>query len=132
MEQRHGVMRGLLAIIFEMWKTALLVVAIRAALGSTNSNVEATTAHNKEMILELSTKYGKIHGLIKDRSSFADSPSAVRFKDFQEKYDRMIPVDLSGSDVTTVQHRNSSATAVTSLIISNWPLEERRLIFLVL
>ena len=92
--------------LFEIWKTASLAVAVCASLGSTNFHARATTTDNNHK-----------HGKIKDRSYFAESPSAVRFKDFKEENDCRILVDSFGSDVTSVQPTSGKAVIAPFSVI---------------
>ncbi len=102
-------------LLLKMRKTALLAVlsvsiAVHASLGSNTLHVRGTTTYNQN----------SKHGTIKDRSYFKESPSAIRFEDYNEKDDRMILVDSFGSDVT----RDISKDAVTNSIIGNLAISQ--------
>ena len=105
-----------------MLKTTLLVVAIWVALGSANSHFGATTKtndnnNNNAATLQSSMRFSSIqHGTIKDRSYFAESSSADKSKNFREKNDRLVLIDLSGTDVTTHQEMNTSGSPVISSV----------------
>ena len=108
--------------MIRMFKTAVLVVAIRVALGSANSHVGATTEtknknNDNAATLQSSMRFSSLqHGKIKDRSYFAESSSAVKSKNFREKTDLAVLIDLSGTDVTIHQEMNTSGSPVISSV----------------